>query len=67
MRYREFGNTGWKVSEVSFGGWQLGGSWGDVDDEASLQALETAYEAGVNFVDTAELYGEGHSEEVIGR
>jgi aryl-alcohol dehydrogenase-like predicted oxidoreductase len=66
MQYRKFGSTGWDVSEVSFGGWQLGGHWGGVDDENSLEALRTAYESGVNFVDTAELYGEGHSEEVIG-
>jgi aryl-alcohol dehydrogenase-like predicted oxidoreductase len=66
MRYRAFGKTGWNVSEVSFGGWQLGGEWGDVDDEASIRTLHHAFEAGVNFVDTAELYGLGHSEEVIG-
>ncbi|MBG0855767.1 aldo/keto reductase [Streptomyces spinoverrucosus] len=67
MKYREFGRTGWKVSEIAFGGWQLGGQWGQVDDEASIAALLHAFERGVNFVDTAELYGEGHSEEVIGR
>jgi aryl-alcohol dehydrogenase-like predicted oxidoreductase len=66
MQYRDFGRTGWQVSEISFGGWQLGGQWGDVDDEASVRSLLHAYERGVNFVDTAELYGEGHSEEVIG-
>jgi aryl-alcohol dehydrogenase-like predicted oxidoreductase len=66
MHYREFGRTGWKVSEIAFGGWQLGGQWGDVDDEASIATLLHAFEQGVNFVDTAEYYGEGHSEEVIG-
>jgi aryl-alcohol dehydrogenase-like predicted oxidoreductase len=66
MQYREFGRTGWQVSEVAFGGWQLGGEWGDVDDEASIAALLHAFERGINFVDTAEYYGEGHSEEVIG-
>jgi aryl-alcohol dehydrogenase-like predicted oxidoreductase len=66
MEYREFGRTGWKVSEISYGGWQLGGQWGEVDDEASVGSLLEAYEAGINFVDTAELYGAGHSEEVIG-
>jgi aryl-alcohol dehydrogenase-like predicted oxidoreductase len=66
MRYREFGRTGWNVSEISFGAWQLGGQWGAVDDEESIAALHEAYEAGINFVDTAELYGAGHSEEVIG-
>lgn len=66
MQYREFGRTGWNVSEISFGGWQLGGQWGAVDDEASIRTLLHAYERGINFVDTAELYGEGHSEKVIG-
>lgn len=66
MKYREFGRTGWKVSEIAFGGWQLGGEWGTVDDEASIATLLHAFERGVNFVDTAELYGSGHSEEVIG-
>jgi aryl-alcohol dehydrogenase-like predicted oxidoreductase len=66
MQYRNFGRTGWKVSEISFGAWQLGGQWGKVDDEESVRALLTAYEQGINFVDTAEFYGFGHSEEVIG-
>ena len=66
MEYRDFGRTGWRVSAISFGGWQLGGQWGDVDDEASIHSLLHAYGSGVNFVDTAEYYGEGHSEEVIG-
>lgn len=66
MQYRDFGRTGWRVSEISFGGWQLGGQWGSVDDEASIGSLLHAYEQGVNLVDTAEYYGEGHSEEVIG-
>ena len=67
MQYREFGRTGWKVSEIAFGGWQLGGDWGPVDDEASIRTLLHAFESGINFVDTAELYGNGHSEEVIGQ
>jgi aryl-alcohol dehydrogenase-like predicted oxidoreductase len=66
MQYRQFGRTGWKVSEIAFGGWQLGGDWGPVDDEASIGTLLHAFESGINFVDTAELYGAGHSEEVIG-
>lgn len=66
MRYRNFGRTGWKISEISFGAWQLGGHWGAVNDEQSVQALLEAYESGINFVDTAEMYGSGHSEEVIG-
>ena len=67
MKYRVFGRTGWKVSEIAFGAWQIGGDWGVVDDRHSIDTLLYAYEKGVNFVDTAELYGKGHSEEVIGR
>ncbi len=66
MKYRQFGRTGWQVSEIAFGGWQLGGDWGLVDDAESIKTLHHAYERGINFVDTAELYGSGHSEEVIG-
>ncbi|MDX6256747.1 MAG: hypothetical protein QOJ11_3081 [Frankiales bacterium] len=66
MQCREFGRTGWKVGEIAFGGWQLGGQWGQVDDEASIATLLHAFERGVNLVDTAEYYGDGHSEEVIG-
>ncbi len=66
MQYRTFGRTGWPVSEIAFGGWQLGGDWGAVDDRASVRTLLHSFERGINFVDTAELYGSGHSEEVIG-
>ncbi len=66
MKYRSLGRTGWQVSEVGFGAWQLGGDWGAVDDAASIATLHYAFEKGVNFVDTAELYGNGHSEEVVG-
>ena len=67
MKYRVFGRTGWQVSEIGFGAWQIGGDWGAVDDQQSIDTLLYAYEQGVNFVDTAELYGKGHSETVIGR
>ena len=67
MRYRDFGRTGWKISEIGFGAWQIGGSWGRVDDDASIRTLLHAFDRGINFVDTAELYGAGHSETVIGR
>jgi aryl-alcohol dehydrogenase-like predicted oxidoreductase len=67
VQRRPFGRTGWNISEVAFGAWQLGGQWGPVDDEASVRALLDAYERGINFVDTAEMYGSGHSEEVVGR
>lgn len=66
MKYRSFGRTGWDVSEISFGAWQLGGQWGRMDDEESISTLLHAYEKGINFVDTAEMYGSGHSETVIG-
>src|SRR5688572_418500 len=66
MRYRAFGRTGWQVSELGFGAWQLGGTWGKVDDAASIRTLLHAFEKGVNFVDTAEAYGAGHSEIIIG-
>jgi aryl-alcohol dehydrogenase-like predicted oxidoreductase len=67
VQRRPFGRTGWDISEVAFGAWQLGGQWGPVDDDASVRALLDAYERGINFVDTAEMYGSGHSEEVVGR
>lgn len=67
MQFRTFGKTDWKVSEIGFGGWQLGGTWGKVDDQNSIETLLYAFENGVNFVDTAFAYGNGHSEKVIGR
>jgi len=67
VHYRTFGRTGWEVSEIAFGAWQIGGDWGAVDDEASIDTLLYAFEQGINFVDTAELYGRGHSETVIGK
>ena len=66
MRYRAFGRSGWQVSEIGFGAWQLGGDWGKVDDQDSIRTLHYAFDKGINFVDTAELYGNGHSEEVVG-
>lgn len=67
MNYRELGRTGWQVSEVSFGAWALGGSWGTVDDRESLAALHKAIDLGVNFIDTADAYGDGRSERLIGQ
>jgi aryl-alcohol dehydrogenase-like predicted oxidoreductase len=66
VKYRTFGRTGWQVSEIAFGGWQLGGGWGAVDDNDSLRTLARAYDQGINFVDTAQYYGDGRSESVIG-
>ncbi len=66
MNYREFGRTGWKVSEMGFGAWAIGGdAWGQTDDSEALAALRKAIELGVNFIDTADVYGDGHSEELI--
>ncbi len=62
MQYRELGRTGWKVSTVSFGAWAIGGSWGAVDDKDSLAALRRSIDLGVNFIDTADVYGDGRSE-----
>ena len=67
MRYRPLGRTGFDVSEVSFGAWAIGGSWGDVSDEESLKALHRAIDRGVNFIDTADVYGDGRSERLIAR
>jgi len=65
MKFRELGKTGWKVSEVSFGAWAVGGSWGQVEDEESLRAMHKAVDLGVNFFDTADVYGDGRSERLI--
>lgn len=65
MKYRVLGRTGWKVSETSFGAWAIGGSWGKVDDRDSLAALHQAVDSGVNFIDTADTYGIGRSEQLI--
>src|SRR3954464_7177638 len=65
MRYRELGRTGWRVSEISFGAWAIGGAWGNVTDTESLAALHQAIDSGVNFLDTADVYGMGRSERLI--
>ncbi len=66
MKYRSFGRTGWQISSVSFGAWAIGGSWGATDDEISIAALDRAIDLGVNFIDTADVYGDGRSERIIG-
>ncbi len=65
MKYRSFGRTGWQVSEISFGAWAIGGSWGTVQDEESAAALHAALDSGVNFIDTADVYGDGRSERLV--
>jgi aryl-alcohol dehydrogenase-like predicted oxidoreductase len=67
MQYRDFGRTGWKVSEISFGAWAIGEAWGQVDDSESLAAMHKALNLGVNLIDTADAYGDGHSEQLIAR
>jgi aryl-alcohol dehydrogenase-like predicted oxidoreductase len=67
MQYRELGRTGWKVSTISFGAWAIGGTWGDVRDEESLAALHRALDLGVNFFDTADVYGDGRSEQLLAK
>lgn len=67
MHYRELGRTGWNVSEVSFGAWAIGSAWGKVDDSESMRALHSAVDLGVNFIDTADVYGDGRSERLIAR
>ncbi len=67
MQYRELGRTGWKVSTVSFGAWAIGGSWGRTDDAAAMATLHRALDLGVNFFDTADVYGDGHSERLLAR
>ena len=67
MRARRLGKTGWDVSEIGFGAWAIGGSWGETDEEESLAAMHAAVDAGVTFFDTADVYGDGRSERLIGR
>ena len=67
MQYRELGRTGWKVSTVSFGAWAIGGSWGQVNDDEAMATLHRALDMGVNFFDTADVYGDGRSERLLAR
>jgi aryl-alcohol dehydrogenase-like predicted oxidoreductase len=67
MQYRELGRTGWQVSTISFGAWAIGGTWGNVKDEESLSALHRALDLGVNLFDTADVYGDGRSEQLLAR
>lgn len=76
MNFRKFGKTDLLVSEIGFGAWGIGGpamvgstaiGWGDVDDNSSIKALKRSFDLGINFYDTADFYGFGHSEELIGK
>ena len=65
MRNHAFGRTSFTVSEIGFGAWQIGGAWGDVSETDGAKALEAALDAGVTFIDTADVYGDGRSEKII--
>src|SRR3954469_3342240 len=65
MESRPLGRTGADVSVIGLGTWQLGGDWGDVDDDAAAEVLDAALDAGVTLLDTADVYGDGRSEERI--
>jgi len=67
MTYRRLGRTDMRVSRISFGAWAIGSEWGAVDDETSMGALHAAVDAGVNFIDTADVYGDGRSERLVAR
>lgn len=67
MNYRPLGRTGWKVSDISFGAWAIGGFWGHVSEADALATLHKAMDCGVNFIDTADVYGDGRSERLIAR
>src|ERR687892_1332877 len=67
MEYRRLGRTDMDVSAISFGAWAIGGEWGAVDDEQSMRALHAAVDEGINFIDTADVYGDGRSERLIAR
>jgi aryl-alcohol dehydrogenase-like predicted oxidoreductase len=67
MKYRELGRTGLKISEIGYGAWGIGGKqWLGNEDQESLKALRRAFELGLNFIDTALAYGDGHSEKLVG-
>lgn len=68
MKRRELGRTGWSISEIGFGAWGIGGdAWGPTSDDDSVAALHRAIDLGVNFIDTADVYGDGHSERLVAR
>lgn len=65
MKTRILGRTGATISEIGFGAWQIGGSWGDVSEEDGKRALNAALDSGITFIDTADVYGDGRSEKII--
>jgi aryl-alcohol dehydrogenase-like predicted oxidoreductase len=67
MQYKTLGRTGYQVSTVSFGAWAIGGTWGRLDDAEAMRCLHRALDLGINFFDTADVYGDGHSERLLAR
>lgn len=67
MQYKPLGRTGFDVSTISFGAWAIGGTWGSLDDDEAMRCLHRALDLGVNFFDTADVYGDGHSERLLAR
>src|SRR3954447_7898576 len=67
MGTRTLGRTGRRVSEIGFGAWQVGADWGEVDEDTAIKTLHAAVDAGVTFFDTADVYGDGRSERLVGR
>jgi aryl-alcohol dehydrogenase-like predicted oxidoreductase len=67
MQYRPLGRTGWDISVIGFGAWAIGGSWGSVDEDAAMLSLHRALDLGINFFDTADVYGDGRSERLLAR
>src|SRR5574340_212581 len=67
MQYRALGRTGWNVSTISFGAWAIGGAWGEVSEADAMISLHRFIELGGNFIDTADVYGDGRSERLIAR
>ena len=66
MKLRKFSDLGWSVSEIGLGCWAIGSEWGDVSDEDARKTLQTSLDKGVNFFDTADVYGDGRSEKFVG-
>ena len=65
MHLRRFGRTGWEVSEIGFGSWAIGADWGPVSDRDALATLGRALDRGIDFIDTADVYGDGRAERLI--
>ena len=65
MKYREFSDLGWRVSEIGLGCWQIGWCWGDIEDQDARKILKKALDNGVNFFDTSDTYGDGRSEKFL--